>query len=324
MTSSSTSDLIYVNIKSVVEGQQTFDFSANRVEPILQNPSDYELSVVRFSVPSSGIPVKIWNNEEYKITLKFNATTLEYPLLLIQNSNEPPLYENYSIYSYQEFIAIFNKTLKDLHDAMVLAEPTFAPTKECAVSLSPDTNLITFYAQTLYGAPSVELSFNFSLASQTLFDFVKLDTDLFKLKIQSTGINNISWGGLFGYTMIQQSNTLASISDLDKIIFETSSIPVNPELLGTGSNNETRQVITDFNASNFTRDNLPIQFFPMGPLRFYTLNSSYPLSKLDLIVSWEDKKGKVRPIFLDVNNPITVKLLFQKKGSKILDKAYKM
>ena len=63
-------DHIYYNIdirKGVENAGQQFQavFNETRVEPILNKPSDYDLSVVRFSIPSQSIPIFLWKENEF-------------------------------------------------------------------------------------------------------------------------------------------------------------------------------------------------------------------------------------------------------------------
>ena len=60
---------IYYNarINAELESRKQATFSVSRVQPILSKPNDYELAVIRFSLPSTSIPLFVrWNNRLFK------------------------------------------------------------------------------------------------------------------------------------------------------------------------------------------------------------------------------------------------------------------
>ena len=115
--------------------------------------------------------------------------------------------------------------------------------------------------------------------------------------------------------MKSESSCLFLWNDFQNLLFQSNTIPVVPELLGTSTQN-TRRVLTDFNPQASFFDRTPLQFFPQGPLRWYDLKSSQPLNQIDLIVSWVDKAGKLYPINLLREDTLSVKILFRRKGNE--------
>jgi hypothetical protein len=317
--SSDEQNNIYFNINTVAGNRSIFQFDENRVQPILKNPSEYELAVVRFTVPVDSIPIQNWRNDKYKIGIEFNGTLIEeFVPFLPYATGGIPFYPNTvgQIWSYQQWIDNMNSSLKTLHDSMLLAEPTFPATKEILWTIEPDTGIMSLYCENGYTDPNVKVYFNWVLNTQTVFQSFQEEQDKYRIIIKNRITNQTTYGG-GGVIMSQKYSTTSLISDFDKLIFETNSLPVNPELLGT-SNNETRQVITDFDCAGFSRDRTDIQYYPQGPIRFHQLNSQYPLHRIDLVIQWEDTAGNLFPIYLEYNNQMTVKLHFRKKDSNIL------
>tara|TARA_R110002126_G_scaffold156673_1_gene304077 strand:+ start:184 stop:1188 length:1005 start_codon:yes stop_codon:yes gene_type:complete len=317
-SSQGNQDNIYLNITTDTINRTAFQFDANRVQAVLDKPTDYQLGVVRFSVPTNSIPLMNWRPDFYKIGIEFNGTLKEKYVDFIPNSNKGPLYPNTigQLWSYQEYCATMSNCLKQLHDEMVLAEPSFPANKEILMKIEPSTSIISLYCQAGYADPAVKVYFNFNLITETVFQAFQETADLFRITIEDKKTNTTTYGG-GGYIMSQEYPTTALISKLDKLIFETNSIPVNPELLGT-STNETRQVITDFNCSDFARDSLAIQYYPQGPVRHYDMNSHAPLNRIDLVVQWEDVYGVLYPIYLQLDDQISIKIHFRKKGQNII------
>jgi hypothetical protein len=209
-----------------------------------------------------------------------------------------------------------SNTLKLLHDEMVIAEPTFPATKEILWKIEPDTGLMSLYCENGYLDPNVKLYFNWVLLTESIFQAFQVEDTKFRIYIKDLKHNRTNYGG-GGVIMKQEYTTTSLISKLDKIVIETNSVPVNPELLGT-STNEIRQVITDFDAASFIRDNLAIQFFPQGPIRYYQMNSNYPMYRIDLVVKWEDIYGNLYPLFLQDEAQVSIKLHFRKRGGDVM------
>ena len=143
---------------------------------------------------------------------------------------------------------------------MLLAEPTFPPTKEILWTIEPNSGIMSLYCENGYTDPNVKVYFNWVLNTQTVFQSYQETQEKYRLIIKNRISNQTTYGG-GGVIMSQKYTTTSLISDFDKLVFETNSIPVNPELLGTSSN-ETRQVITDFDCAGFSRDRTDIQYFP--------------------------------------------------------------
>ena len=316
----STEDNIYFNIVTEAGNRSIFQFDQNRVQPVLTNPTDYELAVVRFSVPTDSIPIMNWKNDKYKIGIEFNGTLIEKFVQFVpyQTPGLPPFYPNFDnqVWSYQQWCDNMSNCLKELHDDMVIAQPSFPANKEILWTIQPETGIMSLYCQTGYTDPNVKVYFNWILETESVFQAFQVEQDKYRIIIKDHITNQTSYGG-GGVIMSQQYNTTALISEFDKLIFETNSIPVNPELLGT-STNETRQVITDFDCSSFSRDKTDVQYFPAGPVRYYQLVSREPLNRIDLVVQWEDRFGNLFPLYLQYNNQISIKIHFRKKASQIL------
>ena len=131
---------IYFNITTKAGDRSVFQFDENRVQSILKKPSEYELAVVRFTVPVDSIPVQNWENDKYKIGIEFNGTVIEeFVPFLPYATDGTPFYPGTigQIWSYQQWVDNMNGSLKTLHDNMLVAEPTFPPTKEILTILSP-------------------------------------------------------------------------------------------------------------------------------------------------------------------------------------------
>ena len=106
--SSDEQNNIYFNITTKAGDRSIFQFDENRVQPVLNDPSEYELAVVRFTVPVDSIPVQNWKNDKYKIGIEYNGTLIEkFVQFLPYATDGKPFYPNTigQIWSYQQWCA---------------------------------------------------------------------------------------------------------------------------------------------------------------------------------------------------------------------------
>jgi hypothetical protein len=320
-------DNIYFNIKRSFNKQSTFDFAETRVSNVLQNPSDYQLAITRFSIPSIGIPILFDVPNKYSITLKFNNSVETVDLSF--SSDTTPLYSPYlAVWSYNDIVQGMNNGLKQLHDDMKITQPTFPPTKECSMVFDPITQLFSIYAQSSYASANIELFFHSELYSlfnsfqaiNTTLGFFPIFQTLYRIIIKDNGNNGTTYGG-GGYIMTQNFKTISQMNTFQSLIFETNSIPIHPELLGTQTN-ESRIIIDDFIIERETDNRLNINYYPTGPLLFTDLTSQQPLRNIDLKVSWTTSEGQTFPLITDESTPLDIKLLFRKKLNQRLEEVY--
>jgi hypothetical protein len=326
-------DHIYYNInirKGPENKGKSFraEFDENRVEAVLNKPSDYVLAVVRFSIPSQNIPIFIWKENEFKVTISYQNFDFTTTLQWIPNSPGGTYdYFGPSIWNYQDFIDSINAGLLASFNNFVAGTPAFAhkPTTAPYMIYTAESELCSLIAEEKYDvsgtyADPVYIYFNSTLTTYfpALQNFEN-ETDPIKtyyLKVKDN-FNNVSVvGGITYYEVKEEYTTLFLWNDMQKILLETDSIPVNNELLGSQTN-KTRKIITDFEPLSNINDRSQIQYFPQGPLRFYDLISDYPLKRINLRFYWETKDGRIFPIYLNDYDNCSVKIYFKRKGQMI-------
>lgn len=325
-------DHIYFNInirKGVENAGKVFvaSFNETRVEPVLHKPSDYDLAVVRFSIPSQNIPIFIWRDDEFKITISYQNFDFTTTLQWVPNSPSGAYdYFGKSVWNYQDFIDSINNALKTSFNNFVAGTPAFAhkPSTAPYMIYNAESQLCSLIAEEKYDtsgvyADPVYIYFNRSLSNYfpALQNFdTDIPTKAVYIKVKDN-LNNVSVvGGITYYEVKEEYTTLFLWNDLQKIILETDSIPVNNELQGAQTNKQ-RKIITDFEPLSSINDRSQIQYFPQGALRFYNLTSDYPLTKMNLKIYWETKDGRVFPLYINDYDNCSVKLYFKRKGVMI-------
>lgn len=313
-------DQIYYNIRINGEPNKLTigKYSENRVVPIIQNPSDYELSIVRFSVPTTQIPMFFWLDNEWGITLSYDGNDYFEYLQFIPNSSSNPVN---TIYVPQEFVDSINQAFTSIFTTLKTAHPAILSTAPPVMTYDPITDLLTLNVQQNYLVDGIKIFFNTQL-NTLLYSFQNIYTEyppsekVYEIIIADRGgLNSSTLAGQPSYLMIQEYPTSFTWSTCTKIIFETSSIPVIRELDGS-QRDITSARLTDFNVPSGVRYNRdPISFYPQGPLRYISMNSEYPLNRIDLAVFWQDKAGINYPIYITGTEDISLKILFRKKQS---------
>ena len=98
-TNYDNSDYIYYNVRINPTGRDTeANYEIYKTNPILNKPSDYELSVVSFKIPSDSIPIFFFEDDYYYVTLSRNSTDQTEPLQFIQNTvPNVPIYNKQGI-----------------------------------------------------------------------------------------------------------------------------------------------------------------------------------------------------------------------------------
>lgn len=174
-------------------------YTETRSTPVIRNPSEYYLSIVRFQIPADDVPIFIFrpipgtptsgntnpNAGIYTITLSFGATVSQIPLVWIPTST-PGLFptptswltinENnflyYAVYSYQHFIDIINNALLGAYTLMPGGSPPkLAGAPAPYLIYNADTKIISLIAHRSFdpvfaGGPTINIYFN-----NPLYDF---------------------------------------------------------------------------------------------------------------------------------------------------------
>ena len=323
MSSQSEATHIYYNVRiqADLETRKHAVFSVKRVQPILDNPSDYEIAVVRFSLPTTSVPLIIFEDNKYSVSLKIGSNEYTEYLTWTPNSN---VYTEKYVYNIQDIVDFMNTAwataFSNLNAGNVITStvPPF-------MSFSSETNLMTLHVPQTYLADGIDVYANeeLYLKINTFQDFY-YETPTqgqlnYQFVIKDLFTNNITYNTIPYYTSTQQFATISAIQDLRQIQFITNNIPVNRELEGA-QRNITTNTLTDFEPiqeNTFSGGGL-LQFFPQGPLRYIDLLSKHPLSTMDLTINWVSKTGIVYPYFLQGEQSATIKLLFRKKENLLL------
>ena len=244
------------------------DFNETRNQPYLNNPSEYYMSVVRFSVDTPTLPLFIpqpvvgsndANTLIYTVTMEYKTYTVQVNLVFARQTQAigpppTPILETdiediyYYVYSYQWFIdTMVNPALISAYNQLQVAvsnggdvlPSNFAPfmlwdPSGSTAILNCDTEGYNFATlddpiKIYFNTPMYNL---FSSFSASYFGTNASQGKNFLMNVYDTGFNtfkNIS-NGVTYIQVLQEYPTAPLWNPVSSIVFSTSLMPVVPEL----------------------------------------------------------------------------------------------
>lgn len=336
-----TSDHVYFNVvitnnSSVVPIKAEFD--SVLTSALLDNPSDYYCSIVRFTVPLQQVPIFIFQDGLYSVTISNGATDFQTILTYVPsyfpNLNPMPP-DNRMVYSYQQFLDSINNALRSSFIASAL--PGVAP----YMTYDPVTGLFSLNAVTTFHNNAftdinqpIKVWFNTNLWS-FFNNFEKIyngnsptafntNGKNYNIIIKPTGNNEIIIPATFGgptpgFGMSQEFQSLSSWNTVRQLAFFTNSIPIRTEAIpNTFNSNSTIQsyqpILTDFQLSLDVPLRTYAQYVPTSEYRLVDMIGTNELKRINLIVFWQDKNNALYPIYIDPLDSLSVKILFRRKN----------
>lgn len=339
-------DISLNNVNNAPLIAQLFD---QRAQPLLQNPNKWHMSVVRFTVPTSYVPIFVWpdnggntpNNTAYSVTITKAGvdytTFLTYVSQNLPAINTNPIY--LFVYSYQQFIDAINVAL----NTSWIASGGVAPETPPYMIYDAKSGLCSIIAKYSFAnsAGTYQIYFNNSLF--LYFDNLKVQRlgaglpsgkDVL-IYIQNNGNNDFTShppgyvlaGAPDSYIMTQEYNSLFLWNSVRSLVFGTNTIPVanealnvkNSDSLTTGST--FRKIMTDFEmniqsgVSNNTLRSY-VQYATQGEYRLIDLLSDSPLYTFDTQIYFQTKDLSLYPLYINKDESISMKIMFRNKKFK--------
>lgn len=347
-------DYQYLNIRILNDPEENDNksvpatFDETRVQPILEKPDEYELSIVRFSIPTNTIPIFIWPSDEtYKITIEWKGFTASSFMTFAGQGLDR---YGKAIYHYQELCDSFNEAMDNIFDTLSvqfagpLPAPDWALYAKSAPRLIFDAEIYKFrvivpyetddYSNPSVGAPElgnwdtynpivtnrISVYFNREMEKfMSGFQYIAGDiddanSDTFYQLIIKNNYNNIipypASGANVSYVLNQTYSNISNLSDFSNVVFRTT-MPITAEFKAT-QRNELQYIMTDFKPNTEEYNDSELIYVPQV-LRYYPLTTNEDFRRIDLACFWENSAGDQFPIFLLPNKSITVKLQFRKR-----------
>jgi hypothetical protein len=326
-------------------------FNIERYETIIENPSDYYLSVMRFSIPSVGIPLLIFPVQEgqpninlgtLSITLEYNGNVSQKFLIYIPKTGSPlpnpPLINQdikpyYYVYNYLDMVEMINIAFNSAFAEISAPLGAEAP----RMIYNPLTRLFSIVAQREYylknSVDPIYIYFNLNFLSlfsgfdllSTFENFTDITRQGRAWRVESIDIFNNSYTDptvapasyVYPSKYIKIEQQYASVQNwyaIKTMVLTSNRLPLRKEFVGNGNN--IQPIFQDFEPSKNIFDlRGSYQFFPTGEFRLVDLIGTEPIKNFDINIYWQDVYGNLNPIEIPYLQTLTIKLAFFKKSN---------
>jgi hypothetical protein len=254
------------------------EYSENRIQPILKNPSEYDLAVARFQIPGQKIPILIAdivsfpntnpNLTPLTVTLDHNGDIQQESVIFIpQQKNEPipaPLSATnprqvftkyYWVYSFQHWLNLINNALETAYNNLAAPPVGTEAPKFVYDSTTQLVSLITTvagYDSSLAAANRIDVFVNsatiryINAIYHDFFGYDQLNGKDAQIIITDTGINRFNPTDVASsdppiyYKITQEFCELPYWNSIVNIAFTSGSLPINYEYTNSFNNNGTQ------------------------------------------------------------------------------------
>jgi len=312
-------DYVYYNVNIINRNEpdgKIAKFSENRVVPVLQKPSDYNICCVRFSIPSINIPILFFDNYSFSVKLSYGVSTVSQALVWIPNGTSNPYAPKQPVYDYQEVVNSLNVALAAAKTALNALQPAVIPFDAPFITYNAESSLFDLNAETagydlsLPNFITIIFSADLFVLFANLQDFF-LNANETQIIVQDNFNNSTVYNSKPYLFMRQSQESLELWAEINRIVILSNSIPIRQELSPT-QDDVTKRILFDFNVTG-RPDKGKITFFLQGPPRYSDMLSDYPMTQVDCEFVWADSEGNTFPIYLNVNDNASMKLQFVKR-----------
>ena len=312
-----SADHIYFNAE--IEGGEADTiarYDETRAQPLINRMNEYEVSMVRFYLPTQNIPILLWKDNYWQVSLQLGNNVYSKFLTFVPNTTQPSVYGN-AVWSYQYFIDRVNDAYTEAYNSLVSAEGAVPGiTKAPYFTFDSKDELFTLVAEQAYDIKAnpntikVQMNqylYNYFSGFQVTDDSSAVFSPTKYRFVIKDNYNNVFLGNI---NLKQEYSTLSVWYDCKKIRFVTN-LPVTKEQL-SNSGNSQESIIFDYNF-DIESFQTALLYLPDGPRRWYSLESSDSLYNLSFDVYWIDRDDKKYRVYVPASNTLTFKIYFRKR-----------
>jgi hypothetical protein len=316
---------------------QPVTFNDIRTDPIINNMENYELAVIKFTIPTGLLPVietfptgatATSQMTGFSLTMVNSGGTASQQYLIyvpIDNTTDT------IIYSYNTLMDMVNVAFKNAATAIGATAGGEYP----FMVFDSASQLFSIYYPTIYSTTNVKIWFNTNLAN--LFDafpyqfynqyaFSFANSGEYAL-LPNNNQNNPNQTEITDYNqIIQEYPSTIALYQPRSLRLVSGNVPTRPEsipIAGTststvsgGSNNNSQVILTDFDLplANSIADIKPfVQYYQVGPYRYIDLRTQGALYQFDVTIYWVDEVGNLFPLFINPQQTVNIKFMFKNK-----------
>lgn len=332
-------DILYYDLSLYNDKTQPVSMNVqdNRTIALIEKPSEYHLSIVRFTIPTSYVPIFIWpdagsftpDNTFYKVTINNSTVALTY---VAQNALSAGQQNYLWVYSYQQMIDAINVAL---NAAFIAAAPAGVTTPPY-MTYEPTTGLCSLIAETGYTSHHIYFNSNlyalFDNFNSKVFGYNLINAKDVEIFIKDNGNNYIVGyppgypvpGSANSYIMTQEYCSLFLWNSVRSIVITSNTLPVVGEALNVRnssdltSQNVSRKILTDFEfalengVSNNTLRSY-IQYQPTAEYRLIDMIGDSAQFTFDIQIYFQTKQLDLFQMYMPPGESFSMKVMFRKK-----------
>jgi hypothetical protein len=310
-------------------------FDTQRADAIISSPSEYRVSVSRFSIPSGLIPLLLFpvNPSYYAITLTFDnggvINQITKNLTYIPSAVGDPYGKYRPVYYINELIQYVNIAYKEAYDEMKTTYGAgYTPANRPYLTYDAETKLITMWCDDEYlDFDTYGIFMNTTLFEGFFSGFYSREATTnqltnfngFQLLPQNLFINeetNITipnGNTTTMYKIVSEFSTIPLFNQLDRIVITTFSLPINTQLLGTQLDRRAN-ILLDFILPDDIQTKQKYEYIPTI-YKWSDMKQGTPLTKMDLQLYLIYNTGEILPLYIQADQRIDIQLLFTPKGT---------
>ena len=304
---------------------------------VVDLPENYYLAIVRFAISHMLIPLYLFKDNFYSVTLRFGG--VDYPeFLTYQTSGNFSQYGyNQPVFFYRQFADMLNNALNLVNAALPGPQRSEIPP---FVVYDEIEERFTLYLPTSYSPYNQDIRVYFNA---NLYQQIQLVSSVFQGYNQPNGKDYLITNRIVPNTLpvgtvpfnqvilvaagpvnvpfltsTQERSALYLLNEVQSIVFTSTSINVTKEFIGKNDgqgNVGSLSIIADFVPDQSSgRDLSEYQYNVQGPPRLVNLTNTIPITEIDYQVGIRFRDGTIVPLYLEPGETCEVKFGFFKKS----------
>lgn len=304
-------------------------FSQSLSRPLLNRPSDWSMSVIRFVLPNR-MPILTFVDNYYFISMETQGVSTG--KIAVSYINQNGNIDSRVIYQIQGFVQMVNQTISQAFLILKGLVPTIPSQAQAPYIIYDEiTKLFSIYAQQQYYDETVTnpiyLTFD-SIMNRFFLGFPVYATRVpnvpsYRLRFMqyNNRTNIVTYNSVDYIKMTQQASSFSQITDFHSILL-MSNLPIQNEIATVNTSDSSDAIvpiISDYcpevlDISDFNSDMVYNAIFPY---RRVQLTSDSPFYSVNISAYISNDLGKLSPLILPAGQSANIKIMFIHKDEKI-------
>lgn len=301
--------------------------------PIIDDVSEYYLSINRFAISHMAIPIYFFDNTDQKYSVTIVNT-------ITGNSNIGYLiYEsagNYASFGYTQPVFYYQQFVNMVNAAITTAKGAPANVNEgIYLDFNPIDGKFSLYFEPSSPPGGNPVTFDYEIyMSSALFQQLQFfgavfsgsmtDPRAYKINLYAKPLKNNYYEDIVSavpvsyFYVTQEREALYLLNDIQNIAFVTNRIPTTreyiPNLINSGEL-ASKAILVNFIPDLGQGRNLSeYQYYPQGYPNLINMDAAGPLSSIDVQIFFVTNRDQFYPLYLEPSESINIKFAFYKKS----------